>query len=91
MRTIGSTGLIRVETHQWPRVEDALRLADYLVGREKGSNRKLVWCPERKVCVGQYEPMDNCYYLDERVRHVLPRPLGRRWRPDPWIDIGGEG
>ncbi len=84
MRTLNDTGLIRIEYHQWPAVERALVGAGYVLARDKGNHRKTVWDVE-------HFPEDRCYYLDERVRDHLPRPVGRPFRHDLWVDLGGEG
>lgn len=91
MRTLNDTGLIRIEYHQWPAVERALVGAGYVLARDKGNHRKTVWDVDYGACVGEHFPEERCYYLDERVRDHLPRPVGRPFLPDPWTDLGGEG
>ena len=89
MRAINDTGLIRVEKHQWPVVEAALRNAGYV--RSSEERDKVFADGGLGACVAGFDATNNCWYVDERVRWYLPRPVGRPFRHDPWVDIGGEG
>jgi len=92
VRTLNDTGLIRVEIHEWPSVRQALLASGYVPARRsRGTfSDHILVDPDRDACVSHYQNDENCYYLDERVRPCLPRPVGRPYRPDPYVDLGGE-
>lgn len=90
MRTLNDTGIIRVEAHQWPAVRQHLSSLGYVLARDGNTGHPTVWDPCSGACVGEWHGRDRCYYLDERVRPHLPRPVGRPYRHDPYTDLGGE-